>query len=78
MTECPHCHSKNLREGTFSNDDMAHGILFQPANVKFFTGWLRGTRCNDKVTACLDCGLVWTFTPAQELRQFLRKYSKQE
>jgi len=78
MTECPHCKSKSLRGGTLSTNDLTTGVLFQPVDVKFFTGWLRGTRCDDEVTACLDCGLVWTFTPAQELRELLRKYSKQE
>jgi hypothetical protein len=51
-------------------------MLFQPNRVKLFTGWLRGTRCDEQVTACLDRGLVWTHTPAAELREFVQKYGK--
>jgi hypothetical protein len=76
MYQCPKCNSENVRNGTLSSDGSTTGVLFQPDRVKFFTGWLRGTRCDKKVTACVDCGLVWTFTPVQELREFLSKYGK--
>jgi len=38
----------------------------------------QGTEMSGEAFACLDCGLVWSSTSAEKLREFIRKYCDQK
>jgi hypothetical protein len=48
--------------------------VFKPVGMRFLSFNRGGTRVNKDACACLDCGLVWTFTQAPELQNFIQKY----
>lgn len=52
--------------------------LFTPEGERLVSRLLSmhsgGTKLDKDAYACLDCGLVWTFTQAAELRKFIDKH----
>jgi hypothetical protein len=70
MNQCPNCKSQNLISGKILSS--FGSTFFSPAGQRFWSLG-GGTRFTAEALACLDCGLVWSFTPVPELREFVRE-----
>jgi len=73
MNQCLQCKSTNVSTGKIVS---ARGVaVFQPSGMKFWAfSLLGGTRFSKEAFACLDCGLVWSSTSIQDLREFIAKH----
>ena len=74
MNQCLKCKSKNVISGRI----VASGRVpvFEPdVDMRIWSfSVLNGTRFKEEAFACLDCGLVWGATSAEELREFIQKH----
>jgi hypothetical protein len=48
--------------------------VFKPEGMRILSFNRGGTKLDKDAYACLDCGLVWTFTQTAELRKFIQKH----
>ena len=72
---CPKCGSSNVRRGKLLPLGRGSGVLFKPEGTRFFTWSFSGGvgLPSDSSSACLDCGLVWSYAPPGELKEFIAK-----
>ena len=73
---CPKCGSSNVRRGELLPVGRGSSVMFKPEGTRFFTwSYLGGVALStDSSSGCLDCGLVWCYTPPQELKEFISKH----
>lgn len=73
MKQCPNCNGQNLVSGKIG---ATRGTpVFSPAGQRFWSmSLLGGTQFAEDAVGCMDCGLVWSFTSAPELRDFVQKH----
>ena len=73
---CPKCGSSNVTLGRLLPSEGGISATFRPAGARIFTLSLaRGVDlCTDPSSACLDCGLVWSYLRPEELKEFISKH----
>jgi len=74
MNECLRCKSGNVVAGKIGESGgSGSDAVFKPdRKLRFWAFTLSGgTACRGEAFACLDCGLVWSFLSAKELRDFI-------
>jgi hypothetical protein len=75
MPACLKCQSEHVVTGTINSTEGEVRTVFRPKSLRFFAFVLQpGTLLARETHACLDCGLVWTSTPPEALREFLKKH----
>ena len=75
MTTCLKCKSTRIKTGKIIAETVA---VFQPDDLRpLVFSWTGGTSVGDEAFACLDCGLVWSWTSPVELSEFVRKHCTQ-
>jgi hypothetical protein len=53
------------------------GMVFRPDDLKNFAfTFSGGTDLEAKACACRNCGLVWTFTDATKLKEFVEEHCR--
>lgn len=73
MNQCPNCGGQNLVNGKITSPRGA--AIFSPAGQRFWSmSFLGGPQFTAEALACLDCGLVWSFTSGPELKDFVQKH----
>ena len=73
MNQCLKCNSSRVIKGRIIGSEGE--ALFRPAGLRSFSFTLwGGTGLTKEAFACLDCGLVWSCTPPEKLREFVRKH----
>lgn len=48
--------------------------MFRPDGERLLSFHSGGTDLHEDTHACLDCGLVWTWTHPVELQEFIKKH----
>ena len=76
MNECLKCKSKRVIEGEILGC-RGDASFFKPKELRMFAFTMSGgTQISKTGFACLDCGLVWSTTSAEELDAFVKKNCK--
>ena len=83
ITKCFKCGGTEIAKGQIAVAGKGKGFfsqnIFQPDTLRFLTFNLtNGTTLQKETYACLDCGMVWSQTNAESLREFMRKHCKNE
>jgi Zn-finger nucleic acid-binding protein len=76
LTPCPRCHSEHVWKGEI----YAHSYwpVFKPGRVRRWHSFFNpGITMPKAAISCLDCGLVWTDAPPEELRKIIQKHCEQ-
>ena len=73
---CPKCGSLNIHQGRLMPSGQASWVIFRPEGTRFFSLSLYGgvVLRSDRSFACLDCGLVWSSVPRDELKEYIFKH----
>jgi hypothetical protein len=75
-TPCPKCRSEHIWKGKI----YAHSFwpTFKPARVRRWHSFFNpSVQMPQTAFACMDCGLVWSCVPAEELRKVIEKHCEQ-
>ncbi len=78
-TKCFNCGGTELAKGRIEmgSDSMLASPTFRPDGLRFLAMTMsHGTPLNMESYACLSCGLVWSQTNAQDLKDHVQKYCK--
>lgn len=74
MEYCLRCHSPQVVHG-YITCPRRHITVFRPHSLRMFSiTFAGGPDLPKESLACLNCGLVWSEVPAEELREFVRKH----
>ena len=77
MNECLKCKSSDVTGGKITVSRGA--LVFRPDDMKFWSlSLMGGTEVEQKAFACMNCGLVWSSTSPEKLREFVKKHCKQD
>jgi predicted RNA-binding Zn-ribbon protein involved in translation (DUF1610 family) len=73
---CPKCGSANVTLGRLLPSQGSISATFRPAGARIFSLALaRGVDLStDPSSACLDCGLVWSYVRPDELTEFISRH----
>jgi len=75
MIHCLQCKGSNVAKGSVENYENHQAAIFRPQGLRTFTLTIAGgTQLEAEAFACLDCGLVWSSTPADKLASFIQKH----
>jgi hypothetical protein len=73
VNQCLKCNGARTVKGKIHSTEGA--AVFRPEGLNFLALTLTGgTSFGSEAFACLDCGLVWSFTSPEKLRKFLRRH----
>jgi len=75
-TPCPKCQSEHVWKGEI----YAHTFwpAFRPGRLRRWHSIFNlSVQMPQTAIACLDCGLVWTYAPVDELRKVIEKHCEQ-
>jgi len=75
-SQCLKCGSGRISEGSLETAGRgSYSIRFCPEGLRRWTlALFRGTPLDEKAFACLDCGLVWGSTSAEDLAAFISEH----
>src|SRR5581483_6844994 len=75
MIQCLQCKSQHVTKGRIENYDSHGSAIFRPHGLRMLSFTPSGgTKLSEEAYACLDCGLVWSSTPADKLSAFVQKH----
>jgi hypothetical protein len=78
LGECYSCRGKRVVDGRIATSRRGWAV-FRPDGERLLSlSVYGGSRFTEKASACLDCGLVWGFTSAEELCRFIQKHCNRE
>ena len=81
MTTCHKCGGTEIATGKIgrSSEEYFSDIVFEPDGMRFLALTLEhGTKLLGESYACVKCGTVWSQTDPEALRDFIRKYCKNQ
>ena len=79
LTKCLKCGGNEIAKGSLSltGGHYLSGMVFEPEGRRFFTLTTRpGTTLNPISYACLECGMVWSQTDPNALKEYINKHCK--